>query len=91
MAVTLQYLVVRNGITKMTFTDKKEADAYDRLLDLADQIDELLSTGPVELNEQDRENLALFLAQSQDRLIGLSKKKPARTKEKSPDTVKAVA
>ncbi|GAA3529642.1 YebG family protein [Zobellella aerophila] len=91
MAVTLQYLVVRNGITKMTFTDKKEADAYDRLLDLADQIEELLATGPVELNEQDREALALFLAQSQDKLNGLSKKKPAREKEKSPDTVKAVA
>lgn len=91
MAVTLQYLVVRNGITKMTFTDKKEADAYDRLLDLADQIDELLSSGPVELNEQDREALALFLAQSQDRLIGLNKKKPAKAKDKTPDSVKAVA
>ncbi|PSJ47159.1 hypothetical protein C7I36_02060 [Zobellella taiwanensis] len=34
MAVTIQYLVVRNGIEKMSFTNKKEADAYDRLLDL---------------------------------------------------------
>lgn len=36
MAVILQYLVVRNGIEKMSFTNKKEADAYDKLLDLAE-------------------------------------------------------
>lgn len=92
MAVTLQYLVVRNGITKMTFTDKKEADAYDRLLDLADQIEALLASGPVALNEQDREALALFLAQSQDQLSGLTKKKPVKAeKAKAVPEIQAVA
>lgn len=81
MAVTIQYLVVRNGIEKMTFTNKKEADAYDRLLDLAEHLDEVLAEAPISLNEADREVLALYLAQHQDQLSG-PKKKPAKKAEK---------
>ncbi|WP_319784147.1 YebG family protein [Oceanisphaera sp. IT1-181] len=77
MAVTIQYLVVRNGIEKMTFTNKKEADAYDRLLDLAEHLDEVLERAPISLNETDREALALFLAENQDLLSG-PKKQPAK-------------
>ncbi|WP_107852574.1 YebG family protein [Oceanimonas marisflavi] len=94
MAVEVQYRVVRNGIEKMTFTNKKEADAYDRLLDLAEHIETVLEAAPVELNEQDREALALFLAQHQAELSG-PKKKPAKKTEKTDksagDDVKAVA
>ena len=82
MAVTIQYLVVRNGIEKMTFTNKKEADAYDRLLDLAEHLDDVLADGPVSLNEADREALALYLAQNQDLLSG-PKKKPAKKTDKA--------
>lgn len=81
MAVTIQYLVVRNGIEKMTFTNKKEADAYDRLLDLAEHLDEVLADAPISLNETDRESLALYLAQNQDLLSG-PKKKPAKKADK---------
>ncbi len=84
MAVTIQYLVVRNGIEKMTFTNKKDADAYDRLLDLAEHLDELLADAPVSLNEADREALALYLAQHQDQLSG-PKKKPAKKADKAAD------
>ena len=38
MAVEIKYVVVRNGEEKMTFVSKKEADAYDRMLDLADEL-----------------------------------------------------
>ncbi|MBO1519412.1 YebG family protein [Oceanisphaera pacifica] len=74
MAVAIQYLVVRNGIEKMTFTNKKEADAYDRLLDLAEHLDEVLAEAPISLNETDRESLALYLAQNQALLSGPKKK-----------------
>ena len=84
MAVTIQYLVVRNGIDKMTFTNKKDADAYDRLLDLAEHLDGLLADAPVSLNEADREALALYLAQHQDQLSG-PKKKPAKKADKATD------
>ncbi|MBL1377260.1 YebG family protein [Zobellella iuensis] len=90
MAVTIQYLVVRNGIEKMTFTNKKDADAYDRLLELAEHLDELLASGPVALGEQDREALALFLAQHQDQLSG-PKKTPAKKAAKPADEIKVVA
>ncbi|WP_417614385.1 YebG family protein [Oceanisphaera sp.] len=82
MAVTIQYLVVRNGIEKMAFTNKKEADAHDRLLDLAEHLDEVLADGPVSLNEADREALALYLAQNQALLSG-PKKKPAKKTDKA--------
>jgi len=36
MAVIVKYIVVRNGEEKMTFATKKEADAYDKMLDIAD-------------------------------------------------------
>lgn len=85
MAVTIQYLVVRNGIEKMTFTNKKEADAYDRLLDLAEHLDEVLADAPVSLNEADRESLALYLAENQSLLAG-PKKQSAKKVNK---TVKA--
>ncbi|MFD1008628.1 MULTISPECIES: YebG family protein [Oceanisphaera] len=85
MAVTIQYLVVRNGIEKMTFTNKKEADAYDRLLDLAEHLDDVLADAPISLNETDREALALYLAQNQDLLSG-PKKKSAKKSDKAPAT-----
>lgn len=86
MAVTIQYLVVRNGIEKMTFTNKKEADAYDRLLDLAEHLDQVLEGAPISLNETDRESLALYLAENQDQLGGPKKqpaKKPAKAAAKA--------
>lgn len=84
MAVTIQYLVVRNGIEKMTFINKKDADAYDRLLDLAEHLDEVLERAPITLNETDREALALFLAENQDLLSG-PKKQPAKKAPKLAD------
>ncbi len=42
MAVIVKYVVERNGEEKMTFTSKAEADAYDKMLDMADELFELL-------------------------------------------------
>lgn len=38
MAVITKFVVVREGVEKMTFTSKKEADAYDKMLDIADNL-----------------------------------------------------
>ncbi|MGR7921255.1 YebG family protein [Zobellella denitrificans] len=91
MAVTIQYLVVRNGIEKMSFTNKKDADAYDRLLDLAEHLDELLAAAPVALGEEEREALALYLAQHQDQLSGPKKKSAPKAKADKAADIKAVA
>ncbi|MGL4714760.1 MAG: YebG family protein, partial [Aeromonas sp.] len=49
MAVEIKYVVVREGVEKMTFASKKEADAYDKLLDTADELITLLAGAPIEL------------------------------------------
>lgn len=68
MAVEIKYVVVRNGEEKMTFVSKKEADAYDRMLDLADELAAWLQRSPVALEESQREELALFLAREKEQL-----------------------
>lgn len=68
MAVEIKFVVVRQGEEKMTFTTKKEADAYDKMLDLADNLSEWLSHAPLTLEEEQREALGFFLAENKDAL-----------------------
>ncbi|MEF1221031.1 YebG family protein, partial [Photobacterium damselae] len=61
MAVIVKYVVERNGEEKMTFTSKSEADAYDKMLDMADEMFELLSTSDLFAeDEAKQEELSLF-------------------------------
>ncbi|CAI1845564.1 DNA damage-inducible protein YebG [Serratia grimesii] len=66
MAVEVHYVVVRNGEEKMTFATKKEADAYDKMLDLADSLGEWLQQAPLTLDDEQREGLSFFLAENKD-------------------------
>ncbi|MFM4702443.1 YebG family protein [Aeromonas bivalvium] len=68
MAVEIKYVVMRGGVEKMTFTSKKEADAYDKLLDTADELLQLLAGAPIELAPEQQESLAFYLAQQRDLL-----------------------
>lgn len=73
MAVEIKYVVVRGGVEKMTFTSKKEADAYDKLLDTADELMTLLAGAPVELTAEQQESLAFYLAEQRDLLQNVLK------------------
>lgn len=73
MAVIIKYVVERNGVEKMTFTSKKEADAYDKLLDLADALEGVIEQSAVGLEASQREELALYLANHKDQLQQLLK------------------
>ena len=73
MAVIIKYIVERKGVEKMTFTSKKEADAYDKMLDSADQIALFLSESPVSLDDQQLEELGLYVASNKDILQNLFK------------------
>jgi dsDNA-binding SOS-regulon protein len=42
----------------MSFTSKKEADAYDKMLDTADLLDTWLEQSPVALEDEQREALS---------------------------------
>lgn len=87
MAVVTQYVVVRNGVEKMTFTSKAEADAHDKMLDMVDELRPLLERSEAVSDEQKLEDLAFFLAREREQvLIALGAKKPAKKK-----TVKSAA
>jgi dsDNA-binding SOS-regulon protein len=73
MAVIVKYVVVRNGVEKMTFTTKKEADAYDKMLDIADELYEFIDTAGLGIGENLREELSLFLARNRDQVMTILK------------------
>ena len=68
MAVEIKYVVVRKAEEKMTFASKKEADAYDKMLDMAEVFSDWLSASPLEIDEQQGEALGLYLAENKDAL-----------------------
>ena len=90
MAVVTQYVVVRNGEEKMTFTSKAEADAHDKMLDMVDELVPLLEkcealTSEALTSEQQIEDMAFFLAREREQvLIALGAKKPAKKKAPKP-------
>ncbi len=69
MAVIVKYIVVRNGEEKMTFATKKEADAHDKMLDIADNLFEFLDNADVKLSETQMEDISLLLAQKRDTVM----------------------
>lgn len=66
MAVETKFVVVRKGEEKMTFANKKEADAYDKMLDMADAFTDWLLQSELEIDESLAENIALRLAEQKD-------------------------
>ncbi|WP_240223854.1 YebG family protein [Rheinheimera hassiensis] len=90
MAVIVKYVVERNGAEKMTFTSKAEADAYDKMLDTADELARFLAGSGLVTDEQQTEALALYMAQQKDDLlVALGAKKPAAKADKNEKTTKA--
>ncbi len=82
MAVEVCYKVVRDGVERMTFTSKKEADAYDKMLDIAEALEGMLGDVDVPLSEQQKEALALELAKNKDNFIAALK--GGKVTEKAP-------
>ncbi|NWA62132.1 YebG family protein [Pantoea sp. B9002] len=66
MAVETKYVVVRKGEEKMTFANKKDADAWDKMLDMADAFTYWLQQHQPELGEAQAEALGLLLAEQKD-------------------------
>lgn len=84
MAVVVKYIVVRNGVEKMTFTSKKEADAYDKMLDIADDLYEYIETAGLDINEERLEELSLFLSQNKDHVMNILKGIKPKAKSEAP-------
>lgn len=104
MAVIVKYIVVRNGVEKMTFATKKEADAHDKMLDIADNLLDFFKTEKLNIDDMQMEDVSLFLAENRDKIApilrGVFPKsakpssttgKPASAGETKPNAPKAAA
>lgn len=87
MAVESRFVVIRHGAEVKTFMDKKSADEYDRMLDMADNLAEVFAESPVELSDGLAEELSIYLAQKREEvLVALLAKKPAKKATKKVPT-----
>ncbi len=88
MAVIVQFIVVRDGDEKMTFATKKEADAYDKMLDIADHLFDFLGQSDLGLNETVQEEVSLLLAEKREEVMpilrGISPKAQKPSKKAAP-------
>ncbi len=83
MAVESRFVVIRNGVEAKTFMDKKSADEYDKMLDMADNLSQMFSQSSVALSDSANEELSIFLAQHREEvLVALLAKKPTKTTAK---------
>ena len=67
MAVITKYIVVRDGVElDQVFADKKEAEAYDKMLDAAQELSGLISQGdlPIDLDTETIGAVAIYLAKN---------------------------
>lgn len=73
MAVVAMWKCDRDG---SMFDDKKQADAYDKMLELAEQFTALLETKLKGVDEKQAEALGLLLANNKELLVQACKGKP---------------
>ncbi len=67
MAVITKYFIVRNGVElDKVFEDKKEADAYDNMLDAAEKLAGLIRQGDLDIDLDDKivDEISIFLAKN---------------------------
>ena len=73
MAITTQYVVSHKGVEKLVTTDKKEADQYDKMLDVADTLAVYIQAKGIKLSDDIAEDLSIMLAKNKDNLAKLLK------------------
>jgi len=73
MAVIVKYVVVRDGKEDMIFTTKKEADAYDKMLDIAEQLHDFMQTSEIDIAVEQLDDLTFFMAQHRDQIGSILK------------------
>jgi len=90
MAVESRFVVIRNGVEAKTFMDKKSADEYDKMLDMADNLSQMFAQSSVTLSDNANEELSIFLAENREEvLVALLAKKPTKVVVTKP-TAKAI-
>lgn len=76
MAVITKFFVVRNGVElDQVFEDKKAAEAYDKLLDAAQSLAELIGQADLQIDIDSRkiEDITVYMAQNAPAVIKILK------------------
>ncbi len=73
MAVITKYVVEHKGVEKLVTTDKKEADKYDKMLEVADNLAIYIQAKGINLDESLMEDLSITLSKNKDNLSKLFK------------------
>ena len=68
MAVIVKYVVVSDGKADMIFSTRKEAEAHDKMLDIAERLYTLLHAADLNMAEDTLEALTLFMAQHREHI-----------------------
>src|SRR2546427_12314053 len=68
MAVIVNYVVVSDGKEDMIFNTRKEAEAHDKMLDIAERLYAFLHAAELNIAEDTLEALTLFMAQQREHL-----------------------
>ena len=66
MAVIVKYVVVADGKEDMIFSTRKEAEAHDQMLDIAERLYAFLQATEIDIAEDTLEALTLFMAQHRE-------------------------
>ena len=79
MAVITKYVVEHKGVEKLVTTDKKEADKYDKMLEVADNLAEFMLAKGIDMDESQMEQLSVMLSKNKDIVVKLFKGTDAAT------------
>jgi len=66
MAIIVKYVVVSHGKEDMIFNTRKEAEAHDKMLDIAERLYTFLHAAELNIAEDTLEALTLFMAQQRE-------------------------
>jgi dsDNA-binding SOS-regulon protein len=68
MAVIAKYVVIRDGKEDMIFSTRKEAEAHDKMLDIAERLHTFLQAAQSNVAEDTLEALTWFMAQHREQI-----------------------
>ena len=71
MSIIIKYVVEHKGIEKLVTTDKKEADKYDKMLEVADNLAEYVQAKGFTMETNMLEELSVLLAKNKDAVAKL--------------------
>jgi dsDNA-binding SOS-regulon protein len=71
MTVITRYVVEHKGVEKFVTADKKEADQYDKMLDVADNLSEYIEGKGIKIDVSVLEELSIMLSKNKDSLTKL--------------------